>query len=435
MKKIYPLILTALVTLASITSCGVKNSNDSAAKENFVTVKDGKFYIGDSVYKYVGTNFWYGAILASEGRGGDRARLAKELDLLQELGIDNLRVLVGGDGGENVPSHIMPVLQTSPGVYNDTILDGLDYLMAELEKRDMKAVLYLNNAWEWSGGYGAYLDWAGAGTTPNPSTDGYDKYTTHVSQFVTNDSAKNLAANHVKYIVSRVNRYTKKPYSESPALMAWEIANEPRAFASDSVTKDAFAKWIEATAKLIKGIDGNHLVATGSEGMHGCEEDYDLWAKIHSIPEIDYAIIHLWPYNWSWIDEGTVVSGVETACKNTLDYIRPHYELMKDKKKPLVLEEFGYPRDGFLFAKGTPTEGRDKFYEYVFSLIAGSGMIEGCNFWGWGGYADPSHERWQCWDDYTGDPAQEQQGLNSVFASDKSTLEIISKMTKKIKGK
>jgi mannan endo-1,4-beta-mannosidase len=423
------------VALASITSCGVKNSNDSAAKENFVTVKDGKFYIGDSVYKYVGTNFWYGAILASEGSGGDRTRLSKELDLLQELGIDNLRVLVGGDGDENVPSHIMPVLQTAPGVYNDTILDGLDYLMAELEKRDMKAVLYLNNAWEWSGGYGAYLDWAGAGTTPNPSTDGYDKYTTHVSQFVTNDSAKNLAANHVKYIVSRVNRYTKKPYSESPALMAWEIANEPRAFASDSVTKDAFAKWIEATAKLIKGIDGNHLVATGSEGMHGCEEDYDLWAKIHSIPEIDYAIIHLWPYNWSWIDEGTVVSGVGTACKNTLDYIRPHYELMRDKKKPLVLEEFGYPRDGFLFAKGTPTEGRDKFYEYVFSLIAGSGMIEGCNFWGWGGYADPAHERWQCWDDYTGDPAQEQQGLNSVFASDKSTLEIISKMTKKIKGK
>ena len=106
------------------------------------------------VYRYVGANFWYGAILASEGRGGDRARLARELDLLQSIGVDNLRVLVGGDGEENVPSHIMPVLQTSPGVYNDTILDGLDYLMAELERRGMKAVLFLNNAWEWSGGYG-----------------------------------------------------------------------------------------------------------------------------------------------------------------------------------------------------------------------------------------------------------------------------------------
>jgi mannan endo-1,4-beta-mannosidase len=417
-----------------MTGCGVNKNDKSADTANFVTVKDGKFYIGDSVYKYVGTNFWYGAILASEGRGGDRQRLSRELDLLQSVGIDNLRVLVGGDGDENVPSHIMPVLQTAPGVYNDTILDGLDYLMAELEKRDMKAVLYLNNAWEWSGGYGTYLEWAGAGRTPNPSIDGYQQYMDHVAQFVTNDSAKTLAANHVRYIVSRTNRYTKKPYTESPALMAWEIANEPRAFASDSITKEAFAQWIEATAKLIKSLDANHLVATGSEGMHGCEDDYDLWKRIHSIPEVDYAIIHLWPYNWSWIDEKTVVSGVENACRNTLEYIRPHYELMKDQHKPLVLEEFGYPRDGFLFAQGTPTQGRDKFYEYVFSLIADSDMIAGCNFWGWGGYANPVHERWECWDDFTGDPAQEQQGLNSVFATDKSTLDIIAKMTKRIKA-
>ena len=28
-------------------------------------------------------------------------------------------------------------------------------------------------------------------------------------------------------------------------------------------------------------------------------------------------------------------------------------------------------------------------------------------------------------DDYTGDPAQEAQGLNSVFATDTSTLEVV----------
>ena len=28
-------------------------------------------------------------------------------------------------------------------------------------------------------------------------------------------------------------------------------------------------------------------------------------------------------------------------------------------------------------------------------------------------------------DDYTGDPAQEEQGLNSVFATDTSTLEVV----------
>jgi mannan endo-1,4-beta-mannosidase len=87
-----------------------------------------------------------------------------------------------------------------------------------------------------------------------------------------------------------------------------------------------------------------------------------------------------------------------------------------------------------VFTPGSATKGRDKFYEYVFSLIADTDMIAGCNFWGWGGYAEPAHERWQCWDDYTCDPAQEQQGLNSVFAVDRSTLNIIKKMTKRIKN-
>ena len=48
--------------------------------------------------------------------------------------------------------------QPEPGVYNDEVLAGLDYLMMELGKRDMTAVLYFNNAWEWSGGYTQYVE-------------------------------------------------------------------------------------------------------------------------------------------------------------------------------------------------------------------------------------------------------------------------------------
>lgn len=423
-KFIFTLVLTAF-----LVSCSTSQPDNN----NYVRVQDGQFMIGDSAYRYIGTNFWYGAILGSWGRGGDRQRLAAELDLLQDVGINNIRVLVGGDGEENIPSHIMPVLQTAPGVYNDTILDGLDYLMAELEKRDMKAVLFLNNAWEWSGGYGTYLDWANAGKTPNPGIDGYDKYMNHVAQFVKNDSAKALAANHARYIVSRTNRYTGKPYAESPAVMSWQIANEPRAFASDSVTKEAFAEWISSQAALIKSIDANHLVSTGSEGRHGCEGDIDLWKKIHSDKNIDYAIIHLWPYNWSWVNEENLVENVDSACVNAYAYIMPHSEIARELGKPLVLEEFGYPRDGFVFTPGSPTEGRDKFYEYVFGLVLDTDNISGCNFWGWGGYADPAHQNWEPWDDYTGDPAQEAQGLNSVFAKDSSTLNIIRSAAQRLK--
>lgn len=427
-SKFFGSVLVA--SLLATAGCAGNKSENKSEPSPFVTVNDGEFYIGDSAYRYVGTNFWYGAILASEGRGGDRDRLTRELDTLQSIGINNLRILVGGDGPEGLASHISPTLQTAPGEYNDTLLRGLDYLLDELEKRDMKAVLYLNNAWEWSGGFSTYLEWAGEGKAVNPATEGYPAYMKYASKFVTSDSAMNLAANHVKNIVSRTNTITGKPYAESPAIMSWQIANEPRCFSSDN--KEQFANWIQQTASLIKSLDPNHLVSTGSEGAWGCENDMELWTKIHSYPEVDYATIHIWPYNWSWISASTVTDSIDVARRNTTDYINSHYDALEKalsnagtKNKPIVLEEFGYPRDNMTIAQGSPVTGRDAYYNHVFSEIKKTGKIKGANFWGWGGLAQPTHEVWQAGDDYTGDPAQEAQGLNSVFASDSTTIAII----------
>ena len=130
-----------------------------------MTQRDGQLWRDGQPYYFVGTNFWYGAILGSKGQGGDRGRLNRELDFLKEQGIDNLRILVGADGERGVKTKVEPTLQIAPGVYNDTILDGLDYLLTEMGRRGMVAVLYLNNSWEWSGGYGFYLEQAGEGKT------------------------------------------------------------------------------------------------------------------------------------------------------------------------------------------------------------------------------------------------------------------------------
>lgn len=425
MKRIIGAV--AIGTLVALSACHTTDS--SAPASDFVTVRDGEFMKGDSTYRYIGTNFWYGAILASEGRGGDRSRLAAELDTLQAMGIDNLRVLVGGDGEEGLPSHISPVLQKAPGEYNDTLLRGLDYLLDELEKRDMKAVLYLNNAWEWSGGFSTYLEWAGAGKAVNPATEGYPAYMEYASQFVVNDSAMNLADKHLRNIVGRVSTVNGKPYSESPAIMSWQIANEPRAFKQEH--KENLLAWISRSAKTIKELDPNHLVSVGSEGMWGCEGDLDLWTRIHEDPNIDYGTIHIWPYNWSWVKADSLSENLPVACRNASDYIRAHRESL-DKSaesnahgKPLVLEEFGYPRDNMAFAAGSPVKGRDGFYSHVFGEVLSGGKLNGINFWGWGGLAVPRHETWQPGDPYTGDPAQEAQGLNSVFASDSTTVELI----------
>ncbi len=426
------LLLLALAA-TFLWACAPKQPSTSS----FIRVQDGKLMRGDTPYLYIGTNFWYGAILGSEGEGGNRERLHRELDFLKSIGVDNLRILVGSDGDRGITAKVEPTLQTAPGVYNDTILAGLDYLLAEMAKRDMVAVLYLNNSWEWSGGYSMYLQWAGYGKAPVPAVDGWPAYMEYVKQFAQSDSAKALFANYVRDMVTRVNKYTHLKYVDDPTIMSWQIGNEPRAFSDEN--KAPFAAWIAEVAALIKSLDANHMVSTGSEGKHGCEQDIDLFEQIHADANVDYMNIHIWPYNWGWISKDSIAEKLDVAKANTKKYIDEHIVLARKHNKPVVLEEFGFPRDGFQFSKTSTTASRDSYYAYVFDLIADpavtGGYLAGCNFWAWGGFANPSteHVYWQKGDDYTGDPAQEEQGLNSVFSSD-TTIGIIKTANQRITG-
>ena len=406
------------------------------ASAQFITVSDGHFVRDGKPYYYVGTNFWYGAILGSEGQGGDRQRLAKELDLMKRMGIDNLRILVGSDGERGVTTKVEPTLQVQPGVYNDTILAGLDYLLQEMGKRRMVAVLYLNNSWEWSGGYGFYLEHAGLGKQPRPDDVGYPAFMAAMAKYASCEKAHQLFYDYVRFILGRTNRYTGRKYTDDPAIMSWQIGNEPRAF--DKAQLPAFEKWIGEAAALIRSIDKNHLISIGSEGSWGCENDLGSWERICADRNVDYCNVHLWPYNWSWVRQDHLTEDLPVACKNTKEYIDQHLLVCDRIGKPLVMEEFGYPRDGFKFLPGSATQGRDGYYKYVFSLVADNagqgGKFAGCNFWGWGGLAKPRHEQWQVGDPYTGDPAQEAQGLNSVFAVDKSTLQVIRQQVNRMKS-
>lgn len=430
MKKQF-LLLTVLLFL--LGACAPKPAEHSFIKVN----ADGQFVRDGKPYYFVGTNFWYGAILGSEGEGGNRERLHKELDFLKSIGINNLRVLVGADGENGIKTRVEPSLQVAPGVYNDTILAGLDYFMNELRERDMTAVLYLNNSWEWSGGYSVYLQWSGHGDAVVPAVDGWPAYMEYVKQFPQSDSAKALFANHVNYIVSRTNRYNQIKYVDDPTIMSWQIGNEPRAFSDEN--KEPFARWMADVAAQIKSLDPNHMVSSGSEGSWGCEMDMNLFEKIHADPNINYLNIHIWPYNWSWVKADSLKELLPRAKENTKKYIDDHMVIARKYSKPIVLEEFGFPRDGFSFSKEAPTTARDEYYRYVFDLIRqdreSGGLFAGCNFWAWGGFAgqNPDHVFWEKGDDYAGDPAQEQQGLNSVFATD-STIEIIKAENRKLQN-
>ena len=227
-------LLTPLLGALTLSLSGCQDK----PQPQFIRVENGRFVGGSANSGYfVGANFWYGALLATEGPGRDRDRLCRELDRLKASGIGNLRVLVGSEGNTGVISKVEPILQTAPGVYDDRALDGLDFLMSELGKRDMQAVLYLTNAWEWSGGYSQYLEWSGRGTYPVPGLAGWDTFMAYVRQFheaEATDSCKILLEKHIRHIVTRTNRYTGRPYREDPAIFSWQIANEPRAFSDDN---------------------------------------------------------------------------------------------------------------------------------------------------------------------------------------------------------
>jgi mannan endo-1,4-beta-mannosidase len=429
MKKI--ILLISIVFCLS--ACKGKETQTLEKTQSFVRVQNGRLVIDEKPYYFIGTNFWFGAILGSEGQGGNRDRLAKELDFMKSIGINNLRVLVGADGYPGQEVKVMPTLQLEPGVYNDTIFDGLDYFLSELGKRNMYAVLFINNSWEWSGGYGQYLNWAGKGDVPEEGVRDWIKFQKHVSQYAGCEECKELFFNHIKHVLGRINRYTGLKYTEDPAIMSWQVGNEPRAFSQEA--KEPFVKWLTEATELIRSLDTNHLITIGNEGTMGSEDDLEMYEKIHADPNVDYITIHIWPKNWSWINSTDVQGSVDVAIEKTNEYLNMHLEIAKKLNKPMTVEEFGFPRDHHLYTLDDSTTARDRYYENIFHQVLTAsktkGFLAGCNFWAWGGFGRPSHEYWKPWDDYVGDPSQEEQGLNSVFDVD-STIELINKFTNKL---
>lgn len=433
MKKILLILVLAIVVFSSSTT-------GKPSRDTFIKVEDGKFIRDGKPYFFVGANYWYGAILGSPGKEGNRKRLLEELDIMKAHGMDNLRVLVGAEGPNGEPRRVSPALQVSPGVYNEELLEGLDFLLAEMAKRKMVAILFLNNAWEWSGGFSQYVSWSQKKPIPYPEVDGHTwgEFMAFSGSFHQCPECKDLFREHIKYILSRTNKITGKAYKEDPTIMTWELANEPRAF--NNANKEPFAKWVQETSALIKSLDPNHLVTVGSEGKAGCENDIALFEKIHSFKEVDYMTVHIWPFNWGWLKPKDMAGTIDLAIENTGKYIDEHLVVARRLNKPLVFEEFGLPRDGFVFTLDAPVTFRDKYYEYSFArvleAVKNKELMAGVNFWAFSGTGKPNPARpdnmWKAGDDYLGDPPQEAQGLNSVFATD-PTMKIIKKYNDQIR--
>jgi mannan endo-1,4-beta-mannosidase len=428
--------------VAALLVLGAANAAQAATggNEAFVAVKGTHFVRKGQPYYVAGTNLWYGGYLGAPTSVGQRKRLLAELDHLQALGINNVRVLAVSEKTA-MKSAVSPATTSAPGQYDETLLQGLDFLLAELGKRDMTAVLYLNNFWQWSGGMTQYLNWftGSPAHDPNASRD-YERFMAENARFYTNARAQREYRQVIARIVNRVNSVTGKSYRDDPAIMSWQLANEPRPGNSKATPaeKAAYIKWIADTAHYIRSLDAGHMVSTGSEGLAGSSEDGQLYLDAHRTPDIAYLTYHLWPTNWGWFDPKQPQQTWAGMSDKSLRYLNVHIDYAKDLGKPIVLEEFGLNRDGGSFDIKAPTSVRDRFYGEVFGLLqkraAAGDPIAGWNFWAWGGVGRAANADywWRPGNDFVGDPPQEEQGLYSVFDSDAGTLAVIRQSAQRL---
>jgi mannan endo-1,4-beta-mannosidase len=405
-----------------------------SGQSGFVSVKGRHLQLDHKPYYFAGTNLWYGMYLGSPGKTGDRPRLNRELDRLASQGVLNLRVLAISEASA-LKRAVTPAVLQGPAQVDETLWQGLDYLLDQMARRDMKAVLYVNNFWQWSGGMSQYLAWFNGRPVLDPDVTGdWNGFMDNSAAFYRSQPAQEAFRKVVRQLVTRTNSVNGRAYHDDPTIMSWQLANEPRP-GSDANAKphfDVFVKWVDETAGFIKKLAPRQLISTGNEGWMGTAGSKELYEKTHASRNVDYLTFHMWAPNWSWYDPKNAAATSDAAWKKMQDYLNWHIDAANKLGKPIVLEEFGINRDGGSYSPSASTAYRDRFYSDIYGLLArraaAGDAIAGSNFWAWNGAGRTRNADfyWKAGDALVGDPPQEPQGLYGVFDSDQSTIAIIS---------
>lgn len=215
------------------------------------------------------------------------------------------------------------------GSYVNYGADGLarlDYAVHAAERHGVRLVLNFVNNWSDYGGIAAYATAFGLAAA---------------TEWFANEACQAAYRSYVGVLVRR--------YRASPAVFAWELANEPRCAGCDPRVLTA---WAAGASAFVKGLDPDHMVTLGDEGWfagvppstgdlnptvtgtgYDGSSGVDFVANLQ-IPTLDYGTFHLYPnywgYEYSWGGE----------------WIRQHDEAGRAAGKPVVLEEYGAPFPG-----------------------------------------------------------------------------------------
>jgi mannan endo-1,4-beta-mannosidase len=377
-----------------------------------------------------GINYWAGTTLARpDNATGGWDQVRRDLDGIEAAGINMIRTMAATEGPNTEPERIVPTIQPAPGQYDHAGVAGVLRFAEEMQKRGLLGIYQLSNFWQWSGGFAQYVAWADGGPIPYPPpmpNGSWDRFQRFTSAFYKNARALELYDSYVKYLV---------PQLKANPTVIWELANEPRGLGNTR----AFHEWVDRTARLIKSLAPSQLCTTGSEGLTASP-----WyagvdpIKDHQSAAIDFICFHMWAENWGWVHADAIPSGYPKALDLAKKYIDKHAALATRLGKPLLLEEFGFPRDGGSFDPTSPATFRDRYFQEVYALVASllpTTPMAGIMPWAWSGDRRPPRpgDLWRPGDPFVGDPPHEKQGWYSIYDKD-PTVKLIADWSAKITG-
>ncbi|KAH0662613.1 mannan endo-1,4-beta-mannosidase 5-like [Solanum tuberosum] len=356
--------LLCLLLLAIVTEA---RNIGNTKNVDFVRTRGAHFVLNGSPFLFNGFNSYWLMHVAAEPT--ERYKVSEVFKEASGASLSVCRTWAFSDGGD-------AALQISPGVYDERILQGLDFVISEARKYGIRLILSFVNNYKDFGGRSQYAQWAKNAGIQNINSE---------DDFYTHPVLKDYYKNHVKKIVTRVNTMTRIAYRDDSTIMAWELINEPRCNADYS--GKTVNGWVQEMASFVKSLDKRHLLEIGMEGFYGdsMPEKKQInpgfqvgtdFISSHLIKEIDFATIHAYTDQW--------LSGQSDDAQATFmqRWMISHWQDSRTiLKKPLVLAEFGKSSKD----PGYSQNARDTFmslvYRNVYNFAKAGGTMGGSLVW------------------------------------------------------
>jgi len=211
-----------------------------------------------------------------------------------------------------------------------------------------------------------------------PDFGGKPRFTPQGEDFYTSSAARTA----YRAQVARVLEYrtaTGVRLAEHPAILAWDLINEPRPGPSSAA--ESVATWAEEMAGFVGKLDQRHLITIGSEGF---QDRYPADPTMAALPGVEFRTLcevagitlctgHLFPKYLAHPNDSQEIEDVFTDWREAADELQ----------KPIVVGEVGYS----LADPGHTLNGRLQFFDNVARAVANNDL-DGGLLWNVGGQAD-----------------------------------------------